>query len=150
MAKASKAAGRPSAAAEDAWARLVRVQQTLLGAVERDLKRAGYPPLAWYDALLELSRHEHGAMRPVELKKHMLLPQYSLSRLIDRMAEAGYVERMTCPMDGRGQFVAITAAGRALQKKMWAAYAQAIECHVGAKLSDAEAGTLSGLLGKLN
>jgi DNA-binding MarR family transcriptional regulator len=151
MSKAGKSAGRrPSAGAVTAWARLVRVQQSLLGAVERDLKKAGFPALAWYDALLELERHQHGAMRPIELEKHMLLPQYSMSRLVDRMAEAGYVERMVCPMDGRGQFVAITAAGRALRKKMWHVYATAIEQHVGAKLSETEAQTLAGLLGKLN
>ncbi|MGI8526163.1 MAG: MarR family winged helix-turn-helix transcriptional regulator [Pseudolabrys sp.] len=146
---ARPAAKRPSAAAASAWARLIRVQQSLLGAVERDLKKAGFPPLAWYDALLELSRHQHGAMRPVELEKHMLLPQYSMSRLVDRMVEAGYVERKVCPMDGRGQFVGITAPGRALQKKMWEVYAAAIERHVGAKLSNAEAANLAAVLGKL-
>jgi DNA-binding MarR family transcriptional regulator len=140
---------KPSPAAISAWARLIRVQDTVLGMVERDLKKAGLPPLAWYDVLLELSRREHGAMRPNELEKHMLLPQYSMSRLVDRMAEAGYVERMVCPMDGRGQFVGITASGRALQKKMWPVYAAAIERHVGAKLTNAEAEDLSGLLGKL-
>lgn len=147
---AKPAAKRPSEETTSAWARLVRVQNGLMAAIERDLKGAGFPPLAWYDALLELSRHTHGAMRPVELEKHMLLPQYSMSRLVDRMAEAGYVERMVCPLDGRGQFVAITAGGRAMQKRMWDVYAAAIEKHVGAKLSDAEARTLASLLGKLN
>jgi len=150
MATTKTAARKPSAEAASAWARLVRVQQSLFGAVETDLKKAGFPPLIWYDALLELSRHERGELRPVELEKHMLLPQYGLSRLIDRMAEAGYVERKTCPVDGRGQFVGITSAGRALQKKMWDVYAAAIEKHVGAKLSNAEAANLCSLLGKLS
>ncbi len=140
----------PSEETTSAWARLVRVQQSLLGAVERDLKKARFPPLVWYDALLELSRHPNGHMRPVELEKQMLIPQYGMSRLIDRMAEAGFVQRMVCPVDGRGQYVGITASGRALQKKMWSVYAAAIEQHVSAKLSDAEAKTLGSLLGKLN
>jgi DNA-binding MarR family transcriptional regulator len=151
MAKSVKAsAERPSEAVTSAWARMVRVQQGLLESVEADLKTAGFPPLAWYDALLELSRSEHGHMRPVELQDHMLLPQYSMSRLIDRMSEAGYVERMTCPIDGRGQFVGITAKGRSLQKKMWDAYSAAIQKHVGTKLSCSEAQTLWRLLGKLS
>src|SRR3954470_5660843 len=103
---------KPSQETTSAWARLVRVQQGVLAAVEQDLKQAGFPPLAWYDALLELSRAVHGILRPVELEKQMLLPQYSTSRLIDRLAEAGLVERKTCPIDGRGQYVAITHAGR--------------------------------------
>jgi len=149
-AAAKSAPKRPSEETTSAWARLVRVQQSLLGAVERDLKKAGFPPLAWYDVLLELSRHPNGHMRPVELEKQMLIPQYGMSRLIDRMADAGYVERMVCPVDGRGQFVGITASGRALQRKMWDVYAAAIQKHVGTKLSNSEAASLCALLGKLS
>jgi DNA-binding MarR family transcriptional regulator len=140
---------RPSQEITAAWARLVHVQQQLLAAVEKDLKKAGFPPLAWYDALLELSRAPRGALRPVELEKQMLLPQYSTSRLVDRLAGAGLVERMTCPVDGRGQYVVITQAGRNLQKKMWDVYSTAIERHVGTKLSNKEAASLSDLLGRL-
>jgi len=140
---------RPSQETTAAWARLVCVQQTVLGAVERDLKAAGFPPLAWYDALLELSRAPSGQLRPVELEKQMLLAQYSTSRLIDRLAEAGLAERRVCPVDGRGHYVAITQAGRNLQKKMWDTYAAAIERHVGTKLSGKEAARLADLLGRL-
>src|SRR6187402_274922 len=108
----SEMSRKPSAETTSAWARLVRVQQGLLAAIEQDLKKAGFPPLAWYDALLELSRSPHGALRPVELEKQMLLPQYSTSRLIDRLVEAGLAQRQTCPVDGRGQYAAITQAGR--------------------------------------
>ena len=59
---------KPSQETTSAWTRLVRVQQGLLASVESDLKKAGFPPLAWYDALLELSRSQHGALRPVELE----------------------------------------------------------------------------------
>ena len=140
---------KPSQEAASAWARLVRVQQSLQSAVERDLKAAGYPPLAWYDALLELSRAPRGELRPVELEKQMLMPQYSTSRLVDRLVEAGLVERKTCPVDGRGQFAAITPAGRNMQKRMWETYAAAIERHVGSKLTCKEAAGLHDLLGKL-
>jgi DNA-binding MarR family transcriptional regulator len=140
---------KPSQEATSAWTRLMRVQQSLLCAVEQELKAAGFPPLAWYDALLELSRASHGALRPVEIEKQMLLPQYSTSRLIDRLCEAGLAERRQCPVDGRGQFVVITSAGRQLQKKMWDTYAAAIERHVGAKLSGKDATQLCELLGRL-
>src|SRR5438477_368362 len=85
-------------------------------------------------------------MRPVELEKQMLLPQYSTSRLIDRLVDEGLAARRECKMDKRGQFVEITEAGRELQKKMWNAYSAAIEKHVGSKLSDADALKLCGLL----
>src|ERR1700710_36870 len=140
---------KPSTEATAAWIRLMRIQSRVLDAVEQDLKKAGYPPLAWYDALLELSRAPSGEMRPVELEKQMLIPQYSTSRLIDRLVDEGLAARRECRSDKRGQFVEITEAGRELQKKMWSAYSTAIEKHVGSKLSDADAVKLCGLLDRL-
>src|SRR6202012_938995 len=110
-----------------------------------ELKKAGFPPLAWYDALLELSRAPSGELRPVELERQMLIPQYSTSRLIDRLVDEGLAVRRECKVDKRGQFVEITEAGRELQKKMWAAYSSAIEKHVGCKLSAAEGTELCSL-----
>lgn len=141
---------KPSPEAMAAWMRLVRVQGRVLGAVEQDLKKAGFPPLSWYDALLELSRAPRGALRPVELEKQMLLPQYALSRLIDRLVENGLVRRKECEVDKRGLVVEITHEGRDLKKTMWAAYADAIERHIGSKLSAAEAARLAELLDRLD
>ena len=56
---------KPSTEATAAWIRLMRVQSRVLDAVEQDLKKAGFPPLAWYDALLELSRAPTGELRPL-------------------------------------------------------------------------------------
>src|SRR5258708_11090895 len=138
-----------STEAPAAWIRLMRIQSGVLDAVEQDLKRAGFPPLAWYGALLELSRAPSGEMRPVELEKQMLIPQYSTSRLIDRLVDEGLAARRECKIDKRGQFVEITEAGRELQKKMWSAYSAAIEKQAGWKLSDADAKNLCGLPDRL-
>jgi DNA-binding MarR family transcriptional regulator len=132
-----------------AWVRLVRAEQALLRRIEGELKRAGFPPLAWYDVLLELGRTENGRLRPVELERHTLLAQYNASRLIDRMEKADLVAREAHPVDGRGQFIAITPEGRALQKRMWKVYGAAIARHVGGKLQRGEAAQLAALLGKL-
>jgi DNA-binding MarR family transcriptional regulator len=96
-----------------------------------------------------LSRAPSGELRPVELERQMLLPQYSTSRLIDRLVDEGLAARRECKIDKRGQFVEITEAGRELQKKMWAAYSAAIEKYVGSKLSDVDALKLCGLLDRL-
>lgn len=140
---------KPSTEAAAAWIRLMRVQSRVLDCVEQDLKRGGFPPLAWFDALMELSRAPNGELRPVELEKQMLIPQYSTSRLIDRLVDEGLAARRECKMDKRGLFVEITSAGRELHKKMGSAYAVAIEKHVGSKLTDADAAKLCGLLDRL-
>src|SRR5438105_10484115 len=93
---------KPSTEATAAWIRLMRVQSRVLDAVELDLKKAGFPPLAWYDALFELSRARSGKMRPVELERQMLLPQYSTSRLIDRLVDEGLATRRDSEIGSRG------------------------------------------------
>ncbi len=134
----------------DAWARLLRASHSVLTAVESDLKAAGYPPLAWYDVLLELKRAGRDGLRPLELQSHMLLAQYNLSRLLDRMEKEACVERRPCPDDGRGQIVVIAPEGRQLLKRMWPAYEAAIGRHFAARLSADEAARLARLLGKLS
>lgn len=140
---------QPDAAIVQAWARLVRAEQVTMSRIEGELKQAGLPPLAWYDVLLELAREPTGMLRPVALERRLLLAQYNTSRLIDRMERAGLVARRACPEDGRGQFVAITDAGREMQRRMWRVYGAAIARHVGTRLSLDDAGALHELLGKL-
>jgi DNA-binding MarR family transcriptional regulator len=139
----------PRDAVVRAWARLAQAQQIALTTIEGALKAANLPPLAWYDALLELERAGDRGLRPGELQSEMLLAQYNLSRLIDRIEHAGYVERRPCDDDGRGQVIVITSAGRDLRRRMWAVYGPAIQRALGDRLSPRQAETLDALLGKL-
>lgn len=139
----------PSEETVTAWTRLVRAEQIVLQKIEAALKTADLPPLSWYDVLLELSRAEDGRLRPLELERRTLLAQYNASRLFDRMEKAGLVARLPHPEDGRGQLIAITTEGRALQKRMWKVYGPAIGEQVGGKLRPTEAEELARLLKKL-
>ena len=89
-----------------------------MSRVEGALKAAGLPPLAWYEALVELDRAGACGLRPFALEEALRLPQYGLSRLLARMEAAGLVVRGSCPEDGRGQMVALTEAGRAMLGRM--------------------------------
>ncbi len=132
-----------------AWARLVRVSQAVLSRVETDLNAAGFPPLSWYDALLELERAKPEGLRPYQLQERMLLAQYNLSRLTDRLKKAGYIEREDCAHDGRGQVLKVTKEGCALLRSMWPAYRQAIVTHFAEKLDAEEMAALALTLRKL-
>ena len=83
------------------------------------------------------------------MEERLLFAQYNLSRLIDRMVEAGLVRKQSCPEDKRGHVLHITEAGRKARKACWPHYAKAINRHVGDKLSETEAEKLAALLGKL-
>lgn len=137
---------KPTEITVKAWARLLRAYGTASSTVERALKDAGLPPLAWYDVLLELERAGKDGMRPFELQDELLLPQYGISRLLNRIGTAGYSERHSCENDGRGQRLIITQAGKKIRRRMWSVYSEAIEQAVGSKLTSKEAETLSRLL----
>lgn len=137
----------PSDRVVSAWIALLRAHRVALGEVECALKAAGFPPLEWYDVLLELERA--GPMRPRDLQARLLLAQSNLSRLLDRMEAAGLVEACPCASDRRGTLVAATEAGERQRRAMWPVYAGAISSAVGAHLSEAQAEELSGLLSQL-
>lgn len=126
----------PSEAAVAVWVRLMRAQRVALQNVETDLRKAGLPPLGWYDALLELRRAGEAGLRPVELEARLLLAQPNVSRLVDRLHAAGLAERRPCDDDGRGRIVSLTAAGGALLDRMWPLYRAAIERNIGSRLED--------------
>ncbi len=133
----------------DAWARLLRVSQSALARVESRLANEGFPPLSWYDMLLELRRAGKGGLRPFELQQEMLLAQYNLSRLADRVVRAGYARRMPCPQDGRGSVLEITVAGRELLDRMWPAYRAAIADAFADRLTGRDISDLLRVLGRL-
>jgi DNA-binding MarR family transcriptional regulator len=128
-----------------AWVRLIRAHDRVVANVEAGVKARGLPPIAWYDVLLELSRGGGRRLRPVELEKELLVAQYNLSRLLDRMVEAGLVLREPCDGDGRGQMVSLTAKGKAMQKEMWPHIREIVMNEMMA-LKDADIEKLSKLL----
>jgi DNA-binding MarR family transcriptional regulator len=136
-------------AAVDVWARLIRTEHRLLEQVEADLKAAGLPPLVWYDVVLELARAPDGKLRHRDLQARVLLAKYNLSRLIDRMIGDGLVARLPVAEDARGAYIAITAAGRQLQKRIWPVYGRSIARHFAAHLDAADLIELDRILAKL-
>jgi DNA-binding MarR family transcriptional regulator len=137
-----------SDAAEGAWVQLIRAHRSALGSVERALRAAELPPLEWYDVLLELERG--GPLRPRDLQDRLLLAQYNLSRLLERMEADKLISRERCSEDARCQWVRATASGKALRQRMWPVYSEAIQNVLGAKLSPAQAKHLSELLDKVS
>jgi DNA-binding MarR family transcriptional regulator len=139
----------PSETTVHVWTRLIRAHKAAMAHVESALKRSKMPPLIWYDALLVLERAGADGLRPYEMEDALLLPQYGVSRLVERLAKEGYLQRINCEDDGRGQSLVITPTGLDLRQKMWTVYGPAIEDAVGKKLTAEDAQLLANLLPKL-
>ncbi len=132
-----------------AWIHMARSYTRVLLAIEKDLKAAGFPALDWYDILLELEKAGEEGLRPFELQEKLLLPQYGVSRLVSRIEKEGYVERVSCTEDGRGQSLKITSLGKDLREKMWAIYGPSLEKNLGAKISEDQVKMIADILRKI-
>lgn len=119
-----------------AWESVLRARALIVREVERRLAEAGLPPLAWYDVLFSLHRAPERRLRQHELADAIVLSRSGLSRLVDRMEEAGAIERFACPKDRRGQHVQPTEAGTELMRRMWPVYAAALQEHFAPALGD--------------
>ena len=107
-------------------------------------------PLAWYEVLLQLHRSPEGRLKMSQVADAIVHSSGGTTRLVDRMEEAGLVERQVCRSDRRAIYVAITAAGEERLSAALAVHLDYVERDLVARLDDAERATLATLLGKLN
>ncbi|HYM50360.1 MAG TPA: MarR family transcriptional regulator [Candidatus Limnocylindrales bacterium] len=105
----------PSAALDGeqtrAWHAFIDAQASLLRRLEADLVAEAQLTLAEYDVLVQLNAAPDGRLRMTELSDRVRISRSGLTRLIDRLVDAGLVERQRCPSDRRGAFAALTDPG---------------------------------------
>ncbi len=101
-----------------------------------------------YDVLYTLSKCRE-PLRIGELNRHVLLSQPALSRLVDRLAERGMLERQSDPSDGRGVRLSLTGAGRALQRQIGRRHARSVVRALTAGLDPGELRQLETICRKL-
>ena len=117
-----------------AWRALIRAQSSLACQLERELIAAEGLPLAWYEVLLALDRAPEGALRLQQLMSTVLMTKSGVSRLVDRMEEAGLVARTGCPSDRRGAYAVITDAGREKLRRAAPVHARGIDRYLAGVL----------------
>ncbi|MBE7635401.1 MarR family transcriptional regulator [Sneathiella sp. P13V-1] len=140
---------KPNEQSVSSWVSLVRAYQTAMNTVETALKEANFPPLNWYDVLLELEKVSPSGLRLIELEKKLLIAQYGISRLASKMEANGLIARRQCPDDKRSQIVELTDKGRTLRQDMWPVYSSAVQRSIGSRLTNLEAETLTEILNKI-
>ena len=88
-------------------------------------------------------------LRMSELADKVVLSRSNLTRLIDRLEEAGLVARERSAEDRRGAYAVLTEQGRNLRRRMWPPYQAAIRELFESRLSDAEAEAMATILRRL-
>ncbi|MBV9793957.1 MAG: MarR family transcriptional regulator [Actinobacteria bacterium] len=134
--------------ANDAWEELLGAYGTLMREFSAE-DIWSEVSMREYDVLYALSKCP-APMRLSELNRHVLLSQPALSRLVDRLAERGLVDRCTDPADGRGVRLSLTPAGQAVQRQVGRAHARTVARAMTAGLTHDELGQLEALCRKLS
>jgi DNA-binding MarR family transcriptional regulator len=133
------------------WASLMRGQALLADAVSDRLEAEAGIPLAWYEVLAVLAEAPEGALRMQDLGQSIWLSKSGLTRLCDRIEEAGYLSRQSCPTDRRGTFAVVTDAGRAKVRDARPVFARASEDlflqHLSARERDALRSAMNKIIG---
>jgi DNA-binding MarR family transcriptional regulator len=133
--------------ANDAWEALLSAHATLM---KRFAAEDIWTDVSMreYDALYTLSKCRE-PVRPSELNRHVLLSQPALSRLVDRLADRGFIARAADPADGRGVRLSLTDAGRAVQKQIGRRHARSVARAMTAVLTADELRQLEAICLKL-
>ena len=133
----------------DAWARLLHAHASTTRALSGSLLAEHGLTLKDYEALLRLSRAEDGRMRRVDLAEELLLTASGVTRLLDGLEGAGYVERASCSTDRRVVYAVITDAGRAKLETASESHLAEIRALFDERFGPEELEQLAALLGRL-
>ena len=133
--------------ANDAWEALLSAHAVLMKQFAAEDIWADVS-MREYDVLYTLSKCTE-PIRISELNRHVLLSQPALSRLVDRLAERGLVERCADPADGRGVRLSLTDAGRAVQRRIGRQHARGVARAMTAGLTRGELAQLETICRKL-
>jgi DNA-binding MarR family transcriptional regulator len=132
----------------DAWEGLFRAQVTLMREFSAD--HVWQPAsMREYDVLFTLAREGDRALRLSALNDNVLMSQSSLSRLVERLEQRGWLERTSDPDDRRGTLVRLSEEGRAVQRRVGARHAARIRELMTVALDDDELAQLERLTRKL-
>ncbi len=90
---------------------IVRSHRLLTDRLGRELEQEVGIPLVFFDVLINVGAAPEGRLTMSRLSTDVALTTGGVTRLVDRMVEAGLVERQACPSDRRSIHVILTTPG---------------------------------------
>ena len=140
---------RPDEQRLEAWRLFLQTHARVLAQLEQELDAERHLPLTWYDVLAQLDAAPCQRLRLQDLVRRLVLSKSGLSRRIDRMQEAGLVERHECSSDARGVFAVLTPAGKAVLEEAAPVHLAGIARHFTQYLTDKETVALQAAFKKM-
>lgn len=128
---------------------IVRSHRLLTDRLGRELEEEAGIPLVFFDVLINVGAAPEGRVTMSRLSNDIALTTGGVTRLVDRMVDAGLVERSACPSDRRSIHVVLTPEGRNVLDRAIAAHIEGIDRHLMAHLSDKDRANLATVLTKI-
>jgi DNA-binding MarR family transcriptional regulator len=138
-----------SAASVQAFIRLLQGHAAATRELSADLVRDHGLTINDYEALLRLSRAEDRRLKRVELAESLVLTPSGVTRLLDGLERAGYVEKGSCDSDARVTYAVLTDAGLDKLRDSSRSHVAQIRGFFEQRFSEDELATLAELLGRL-
>jgi DNA-binding MarR family transcriptional regulator len=103
-----------------------------------------------YEVLLRLAQASDRRMRRVDLAEQVLLSASGITRLLEGLERAGYVDRAACDSDRRVVYAVLTDEGLAKLREASRSHLAQVEAYFTARFGDDELTDLAALLGRLS
>ena len=132
----------------DAWRAVVTSHGAVTERVQKALAAADLPPLSWFELLWAVKRSPTGRPRMSELAEWLTLSRGGITKLVDRLEQAGYLRRVSCSDDRRSLQAELTPSGERLLEEMRAVYSDEVGRHLST-LTPEEAALLTAALGRV-
>jgi MarR family transcriptional regulator, 2-MHQ and catechol-resistance regulon repressor len=128
---------------------LIESTTALRATLDRRLESETGMPLHWFELLLRLARSPGRRLRMSDLAAQTSLTPSGLTRAVDRLEEAGLVERAPCVSDRRGAFASLTSVGLERITAAVEPHLEHVEDALTSVLTSAEQAQLTDLLRKV-
>jgi DNA-binding MarR family transcriptional regulator len=132
-----------------AWRAVLNAHTSVVAHAEDALATAELPPLAWYDVLWAIRRAPARRIRMSELAASLTISRGGLTKLADRLENAGLIRRERADNDGRGLYAVLTAEGNTLLRRMWPVYSRALRETFVSTITKDEAAVIAAALGRV-
>jgi DNA-binding MarR family transcriptional regulator len=136
-------------ATEPAWIRFLRAHAAVTRQLSARLEAAHGLTLSDYDVLVQLYYAPERALRRVDIARAVLLTASGITRLLDGLERAGWVEKRACESDARVSYAVLTTAGVQKFEAAQASHRGDIEELFASRFTPEEREQLAELLGRL-
>lgn len=136
-------------AALEAWRSYLQSHATIVRLLDAELAAEHAMTTRDYEVLLYLAQAEDRHLPMSALAERTMLTRSGITRLVDGLVAAGWIERVACPNDARVSYAQLTEVGHEKLREAGCAHVRSIQRLFLEHFTPEEIEQLAGLLSRL-